>query len=48
MPPKRITFSGMPVKDMRRCLAAATDVGAAMPMLERLLAVGANEHEGPQ
>ncbi|MEM8922657.1 MAG: NAD(P)-dependent oxidoreductase [Actinomycetota bacterium] len=47
MPPKRITFSGMPVKDMRRCLEAATDAGADMPMLTRLLDVGADDHEGP-
>ncbi|MEM9563623.1 MAG: NAD(P)-dependent oxidoreductase [Actinomycetota bacterium] len=47
MPPKRITFSGMPVKDMRRGLAAGDDVGAAMPMLARLLEAGADENEGP-
>ncbi|MEO1063678.1 MAG: NAD(P)-dependent oxidoreductase [Actinomycetota bacterium] len=47
MPAGRITFSGMPVKDMRRCLAAAGDVGVTMPMLERLLEAGANDHEGP-
>ena len=47
MPPTRITFSGMPVKDMRRCAAAADDVDVAMPMLERLLEAGADDHEGP-
>ncbi len=47
MPSKRITFTGMPVKDMRRCLEAGADVGVEMPMLERLLEAGANDHEGP-
>ncbi len=47
MPPQRITFNGMPVKDMRRCLAAAEDVGTAMPMLARLLSAGATDDEGP-
>ena len=47
MPRERITFTGMPVKDLRRCLAAATDVGAAMPMLARLLETGADDDEGP-
>ncbi len=47
MPPKRITFTGMPVKDMRRSLAAAEDVEAAMPMIARLLEVGADDNEGP-
>ena len=47
MPPQRITFTGMPVKDMRRCLAAAEDVGAAMPMLAQLLEAGADDDEGP-
>ena len=47
MPPKRITFNGMPVKDMRRCLAAATDVGVDMPMLTQLLEAGAGDDEGP-
>ena len=47
MPPKRITFTGMPVKDMRRCVAAADDVDITMPMLERLLEAGADDNEGP-
>lgn len=46
-PPKRITFNGMPVKDMRRCLDAATDVGVTMPMLARLLEAGSGDDEGP-
>ncbi len=46
MPPERITFTGMPVKDMRRCLAAAGDAGTEMPMLERLLEAGADDNEG--
>lgn len=48
MPPKRITFSGMPVKDMRRGLAAGDDVGVAMPMLATLLEEGAGDDEGPR
>lgn len=47
MPPKRITFTGMPVKDMRRGLAAGEDVGVAMPILARLLEAGAGDDEGP-
>jgi len=47
MPPERITLTGMPVKDMRRCLAAAEDVDVAMPMLARLLEAGAGDDEGP-
>lgn len=47
MPPERITFTGMPVKDMRRCLGAGEDVGASMPMLSRLLEAGAADNEGP-
>ena len=47
MPPERITFTGMPVKDMRRALAAGHDVGAAMPMLTTLLDAGADDDEGP-
>ncbi len=47
MPPERITFTGMPVKDMRRCLAAGEDVDVAMPMLARLLEAGASDNEGP-
>ena len=48
MPPKRIRLHGMPVKDMRRCLAAGQDAGVAMPMLERLLEEGAGTDEGPR
>ena len=48
MPPKRITFTGMPVKDMRRALVAAEDAGVAMPMLARLLEAGADDDEGPR
>ena len=47
MPPKPITFSGMPVKDMRRCLEAAADVGVSLPMLTQLLKTGADQNEGP-
>ena len=47
LPPKRITFTGMPVKDLRRCLAASADVGTAMPMIQRLIEAGADENEGP-
>ncbi|MEM7093104.1 MAG: NAD(P)-dependent oxidoreductase [Actinomycetota bacterium] len=47
MPPSRLTFKGMPVKDMRRSLAAGADVGATMPMIERLLEFGATGDEGP-
>ena len=47
MPSKRITFTGMPVKDMRRCVAAADEVDITMPMLERLLEAGADDNEGP-
>ena len=47
MPPKRITFTGMPVKDIRRCVAAADDLDITMPMLERLLEAGADDNEGP-
>lgn len=48
MPPKRITFTGMPVKDLRRGLAAGEDIGVAMPMLARLLEAGAGDDEGPR
>ncbi len=40
-------FTGMPVKDMRRCLAAGHSAGVDMPMLERLLEAGAGDDEGP-
>lgn len=48
MPSQRFMLSGMPVKDMRRCLAAAEDVGVEMPMLARLLEAGAGDDEGPR
>lgn len=48
MPPERITFTGMPVKDMRRGLAAGADVEVAMPMLARLLEAGADDNEAPR
>ncbi len=47
MPPTRLTVTGMPVKDMRRCIAAAADVGTAMPMPTQLLETGAGSDEGP-
>lgn len=47
LPPKPITLTGMPVKDMRRCVAAAEEVGAAMPMVTTLLETGADDNEGP-
>lgn len=47
LPPQRITLTGMPVKDMRRALAAADDVGAAMPMITGFLEAGADDNEGP-
>ena len=47
MPPKRIQLSGMPVKDMRRALAAAADVGTEMPLIDRFLEAGATDDEGP-
>ena len=47
MPPRRIEFTGMPVKDMRRCVAAGEAVGVDMPMLERLLDAGSSDDEGP-
>ena len=47
MPPQRITFKGMPVKDMRRAIAAAGDVDVQMPMLRSLLEFGSGDDEGP-
>ena len=47
LPPERITLTGMAVKDMRRCAAAADEVGTAMPMVTRLLEAGADDYEGP-
>jgi len=47
LPPERITFTGMPVKDLRRCLAASADVGTTMPMIQRLIEAGADDNEGP-
>ncbi len=47
MPPKRIRFTGMPVKDMRRCLAAGESVGIEMPILSTLLSDASGDDEGP-
>jgi len=47
LPPAPITFTGMPVKDMRRAVAAARDVGVAMPMIDQLLESRADQNEGP-
>lgn len=47
MPPKRIQLNGMPVKDLRRAVAAAGDVELTMPMVSRLLEAGATDNEGP-
>ncbi len=47
LPHERITLTGMPVKDMRRALAAAEDVGVTMPMITELLEAGADNNEGP-
>jgi len=47
LPPKRIELPAMPVKDMTRCLQAAADIGAWMPMTERMLAVGTGEEARP-
>ncbi len=46
-PPERVPLSSMPVKDLSRCLAAAADAGAWMPMIERLLAVGTGAEPRP-
>lgn len=45
--PERIPLSAMPVKDLSRGLEAAADVGAWMPMIERLLSVGTGETPRP-
>ena len=45
--PERIPLSAMPVKDLSRALEAASDAGAWMPMIERLLSVGTGETPRP-
>jgi len=47
LPPERIDLPTMPVKDMTRCLEAAGDVNAWMPMIERMLATGTGAETRP-